>query len=58
MKKATTAFIAFLFISIVEYSSAKYLLVEIDDEKNGGLISNDVLGRSLMNFAGMYKQIA
>ena len=43
MKKVTTAFIAFLFISIVEYSSAKYLLVEIDGEKNGGLIYNDVL---------------
>ena len=37
MKKATMMSMAFVFLFVVEYSAAKYILVEIADEVDDGL---------------------
>ena len=43
MKQATILMITVVFLFAARYSTAKYLLVEIDDEIHGGLIDGNGL---------------
>ena len=47
MKKATMMSMAFVFLFVVEYSAAKYILVEIADEVDDGLGAMAGLERTL-----------
>ena len=47
MKKATMMSMAFVFLFVVEYSAAKYILVKIADEVDDGLGTMAGLKRTL-----------
>ena len=51
MKKATMMSMAFVFLFVVEYSAAKYILVEITDKVDDGLGTIAGLERSFQGIS-------
>ena len=51
MKKATMMSMAFVFLFVVEYSAAKYILVEVVDEVDDGLGTIAGLERSFQGIS-------